>query len=323
MTFQRAGAALVAALAVGSLELASLREAHAQVKLEYKFPAGKKLTYKETKKSHQLLTIQGRDVTFDSEQSIVSLQTIGKRRDDGGLPIGFKVETFRVEMTVPGGITITYDSSHPDDKGDSPQLALVLDAYKLVSQIDFTFVLDRQNKAKAIEGTESFLDKAAKLDPNLGNGLRQLVQGGSLKTQFEQDYRNLPDGLVRKGEAWERSETTDVEGGHTFIYTKKYEYAGTEQKANRTLDVITSRWLDVKYSMDPDNPSPLKVVKSDVKIESSEGKLLFDREEGHIVDAHDKAHVKGSLTFKGPGQEVPGELDLTIEATTSFQPPAK
>ena len=39
--------------------------------------------------------------------------------------------------------------------------------------------------------------------------------------------------------------------------------------------------LEVKYDQDPKSKLPVKVVKSDLKVESSEGTILFDREEGH------------------------------------------
>jgi len=75
--------------------------------------------------------------------------------------------------------------------------------------------------------------------------------------------------------------------------------------------------------MDPNSPSSLKVTKSDLKVESGTGAILFDREGGHVVTANGKIHIKGSMTFTAAGQEVPGEIDLTIESDTELQPAAK
>jgi hypothetical protein len=67
----------------------------------------------------------------------------------------------------------------------------------------------------------------------------------------------------------------------------------------------------------------LKVTKSDLKVESSAGTILFNREGGHVVSAKGKIHIKGPMTFTAAGQEIPGELDLTIETETELQPAAK
>jgi hypothetical protein len=75
--------------------------------------------------------------------------------------------------------------------------------------------------------------------------------------------------------------------------------------------------------MDPDAPSPLKAVKSDLKIESGDGTILFDREAGRVVQAKGKTHIKGPMTFQAGGQEIPGDLDLIIESDTELQAAAK
>ena len=75
--------------------------------------------------------------------------------------------------------------------------------------------------------------------------------------------------------------------------------------------------------MDPDRQSPLKMTKSDLKIESSDGTILFDREAGCVVEAKGKTQIKGSMTFSIQGMELPGELDLTMENNVQLQPGAK
>jgi len=296
---------MVTAVGVACLATFWSRTAQAQVKLEYKFPEGKKLTYKTDSKIHQILTIMGMEIPTDVEETVLSSRTFGKKRADSTLPVEEKVESLRTEMTLPGGINLNYDSKKPDAKIDNPQLAFLGDVFKLASEIGYTVVLDAQSKVKAIEGTEKLLEKADKL-----------------KTQFEQEHHNLPDVLARPGEPWERTETIDT-GGQTFIFHKKYEYAGTEKKGDKTLDKITSKVLDVKYNQDPNSKSPLKVSKSDLKVESSDGTLLFDREEGRVVESRGKTRIKGSMTFAAGGQELPGQLDLNMQTNVQLQPESK
>jgi len=323
MRSRRAGVGGLALVAVGGLALGWAPAARAQVKLEYKFPEGNKLTYKTTTKMHQTLTINGMEIPTDLDQTLVASQTVGKRRGDASLPVTSKVESVHTELTLPGGINIAFDSSNPNAKIEPEPVAFLGEVFKLASEISYTLVLDAQNKVKAIEGTEKLLEKADKLSPQGRDAIRSQLEADKLKRQFEQSHRNLPDVLARPGEPWERDEIVDIGGGQTLSFHKKYEYVGTEKRGDKTLDKITSKALEVKYSMDPDAPSPLKVTKSDLKIESSSGTILFDREAGCVVESTEKSQIKGSMSFSINGQDLPGELDLTIENKEELQPAAK
>jgi Family of unknown function (DUF6263) len=322
MRHHRVGAAWAAFLGASVLGLVFPQAARAQVKLEYKFPEGQKLTYKTTTKTHQSLTIQGTELETDSDESVVESQSIGKRRGDSRLPIDYKVESLHVELMLPMGIGVAYDSTDPDVRIDNEQLMFLKDVFGLRSQLAYTVVLDKQNKVKEIQGTEKLLEKADKLDPKVRAALHNCAQADSLKRQFEQAHRNLPDGLAKSGEPWERTETMEVEGGQTFTFRQKLEYSATEKKAGKSLDVITSRTVDVKYGMLPTSPSPLKVTKSDLKIASSRGRILFDREEGRVVEADHRTRIRGRMTFTAEGQDLTGDVDLTIESNTRLLPTA-
>ena len=65
------------------------------------------------------------------------------------------------------------------------------------------------------------------------------------------------------------------------------------------------------------------MTKSDLKVESSEGTILFDREQGCVVESRDKTQIKGSMTFSAGGMELPGQLELSIQTNVQLQPAAK
>jgi hypothetical protein len=315
-----AGRWLTAALAF--LALAVSGTAQAQVKLQYKFPEGQKLTYKTTSNTSQTLTLMGQAIETEAKDTILTSQTVGKKRADSTQPVVEKIESLTSELSLPGGLTVSFDSKDPDAKIDNPQLAFLGDVYKLISQTTYTVVLDEQNKVKAVEGTESLIEKADKLGDLAKQSVRSRLNAQHLKEQFEERHGNLPDVLARAGEPWERTEKLDL-GGQTLTFHKKYEYAGTEKLGTKTLDKISVKTLDVKYAMDPNSVSPLKATKSDLKIESGDGTILFDRDAGAVVSAKSKTHIKGPMTFEAGGQEIAGDLDLTMETDTALQPPAK
>jgi len=306
-------------MAVSGLALVWTQTAHAQVKLEYKFPEGRKFTYKTTSKTSQNLTLMGMGIETETDETVISSRSVGKKRADSTLPIEDKVESLHVEMSLPGGLKLNYDSSDPNVKVDNPALAFLGDVFKLAGETAYTVVLDDRHKVKAIEGTEKLLEKADKLDALAKDTIRSRLEPDKLKTKFEQEHQNLPDVLARSGEPWERTEVLDAGNGQTITFRKKYEYVGTEQKGDKTLDKISSKAIGVDFKQDPESKSPLKVVKSDLKVESSTGTILFDREQGCVVDAKGKTRLKGPMTFSANGQEIPGEIDLTFESTTQLQ----
>jgi Family of unknown function (DUF6263) len=321
MTIRRAVVGVVTTVGVGLMTMAAAPAARAQVKLEYKFPEGQTLTYKTTMKMNQVLTLAGMEIPTEVEQTIVTSRAVGKRAGDSTLPIQEKVEAFRAEMSLPGGMQITYDSKQPDAKIDNEPLAFLADVFKLAGETSYTVVLDGQNKVKAIEGSEKLQEKAEKLNPLVRDSMRNRFSAEKLKAGFEESHGNLPDVLARPGEPWER--TVTINSDQELVFRKKYEYAGTEKKGDKTLDKITVKTLDIKMKSDPNSQSPSKVTKSDLKVDSSDGTILFDREAGRVVESRDKLRVKGSLTVAAAGQEYDGQLDLTIDTTQELQPPAK
>ena len=324
MTIRPATAWRITGIGSVCLALLSSHTVQAQVKLEYKFPEGRKLTYKSTAKTKQILTLQGTAIETENDQVVVTSRSAGKRRDDATLPVEEKIESLHLELSLPGGINVTFDSSNPDAKIENPALAFLGEALKLTSETTYTLVLDEQNKVKAVEGTEKLLEKADKLSPQAKDVVHDRMQNDKVKMRFEQELRALPDVLARPGESWERTEVLDIGSGQTLIFKKKYEYVGTEKRGDQTLDKISSKVTEVEFKLDPASNSPLKVVKSDLKPAASEGTMLFDREAGHVVSAKGKTQIKGDMmTFSFNGAELPGALDLTIETATELQAAAK
>ena len=323
MRIRRVGRGGVVIFGVACLALSWSQTARAQVKLEYKFPEGKKLTYKTNWNPSQTLSLMGQEIQSRENKTVVWTQTTGKRRGDSSLPVDVKVESLRTTLRLQGGIDLSYDSSKPGGKIDEPDFAPLGDLYKLESQVAYTVLLDGQNKVKAIEGADQLQEKAGKLDPIAKEQIRGLIEADRLKAQFEQEHRNLPEGPAKPGESWERTEVVEY-GGPQLSLRKKFEYASTEKRGDKTLDKITIKVLEVKCpAQDPKSPSPLKATKSDLKVESSEGTILFDREAGCMVESRTRIKIKGTMTFSGGGTDTSIPIDLTLQSNTQLQAAAK
>jgi hypothetical protein len=293
----------------------------AQVKLELKHPEGSKATYKKTTKLHQVLTINGMEIPTDTDSVATTTEEVGKRTAEGKLPITETTAALKAQIDLPGGMNVTFDSANPDaDKPDNPALASLQGIFKALVGTSYTVVLDKDGKVAAIEGAEKVLDKAGDLDPMVLEQLKARFSAEKLKKEREQEHNVFPDILVRTGEPWERTEVMDIGGGQTFTFKKRYEYQGTTEQGGKALDKISAKNTDVTYAMEANAANPAKVNKSDLKIASSDGEILFDRQAGKVVKRQTKTRITGDMTLEINGMEFPTKLDLTIETKTELQP---
>ena len=175
--------------ALALLALFWSQSSYAQVKLEYRFPESKTLKYKSHSTMTHILTLAGQEFETKNDETIIKSSTVGTKRADGGLPVEEKIESLRLELTIPGGTNVTYDSSDPNTKIDNADLAFLSEAFKLAAEIAYTVVLDAGNKIKAVEGAEKLREKADKLSPQARDVVRSHLETDRLKTAFEQAAR--------------------------------------------------------------------------------------------------------------------------------------
>ena len=165
MKARRATRRVMTAFGLALLATSWSQAAHAQVKLEFKFPESKTLKVKADSKMTHVLTLGGQEFETKIDETMVKSRAVGTKRADGSLPVEEKIDSIRIELAAPGNINVSYDSSDPNSKIDNPELAFLSEAFKLVAETSYTVVLDAANKVKAVEGAEKLLEKADKLSP--------------------------------------------------------------------------------------------------------------------------------------------------------------
>lgn len=288
----------------------SSQVASAQVTLERKYPEGTKSVVQSDTKVAQTLTLAGMDLETKSSAFVVATSTIGQRAADGALKIEEKTSTMQSELSLPGGITLQFDSANPDKKADNPLLEPILDIFRAAYRLPVTVVLDAKNKITDVTLPEGEYEK-------LPEAAKERFEPASRKKALEQSLEYLPDGPVKKGDTWERSAEANLGSGQVMSFRTKYEYAGTVEEDGKTLDKITGKALEVSFAINGN--AMLQVTKSDLKITESENTYLFDRELGAMVKRMSKGRIVGPLTLVINGTELAGKVDLTIEEKTSRQ----
>lgn len=282
--------------------------APAEVRLERTFEEESQSRNRTEVKTDQVLTINGAPIETSARNTIVNVDEVGKRQADGTLPIRRRIEAFQAELNLPGGLVVSYSSENPEQKADNPQLEPVLDAFRASSQLVLDITLDNKNKAKDVK-------VAAPNEATLPEMFKSEFEPDYQKTLVMQELEQLPGSAVNKGDTWTRQSQWRFGGGQTMNFEAQYEYVGTTEQNGRTLDEIKVETKRVSYTMDPNSPSPLKVTASELKPTASEGRILFDREKGQIVESRESFRIEGDLTFSINGMQLPGKLDLKVEVT--------
>ena len=106
-----------------------------------------------------------------------------------------------------------------------------------------------------------------------------------------------------------------LEAGQILEFKTQSTYQGTVREQGQTLDKITTKSTEVKYEMDPNSASPLKLKSSDLQVEDQGGVILFDRQLGQVVKQESNVRITGSIMFDANGTELPADLDLRLKTS--------
>jgi hypothetical protein len=280
------------------------------VHLEQKYVEGQKIATHVETTNQQVLTIGQADVETKAQQFMNLTSVVGPRDADGKRRVTHTFDSLQCNLDLPGGQQVQFDSSNPDKKADDEKFEPVMQVFRVLAKSKWVDVIGPDNKIESVERSGEGFDQ---IDPNM----RELMDPKYIKQTRNQEMARLPDGPVRKGDTWSRTEGAQFGGGQSMQFQTIYTYEGTVTKDGKSLDKITGVTKSVTYAMDPASPSPLKVKSSKLKIESSKATLLFDRAQGRVVEADATLRIVGDMTFDANGQELPGKLDLTIASKTT------
>ncbi len=283
--------------------------ASAQVTLQRKFVEGSQYARSVDVRSKQTMSIQGMNLESSSQQNMVVRSTIGRRDADGVLRVENRVESMQQQIKAPGLGEVSFDSVNPEKATESVLTPLL----KAASQASWTLVLDRENQVVAVEGK----DKAfAGLDEKLRDAVKGTNDPEYLKQATALEFSRVPSKPLKVGDTWEQTAPLRLDSAQSLTFKKKYTYKGIVEKEGRQLHQIDVEATDVKLAMEPTGPLMIKLLKSELKLASSQGTLYFDAELGQVVMDSQTNQIKGSITLGVAGQELPAEFDLTLETST-------
>jgi hypothetical protein len=285
----------------------------ADVTLVHKYVPETSATTHLQQSTKQVLTLAGMDLESEVSQFIITTSKVGKREANGTLPIENVIDKMQSNLSLPGGNKIEFDSDTPDKKADNVAFQPLLDIFRVAAKTRSIMRLDKDNQVAAIE----LLDNPGE---KVSDEFKSLFDAEKRKKAAIRELGTLPDKPVKPGDSWTRTSESDLGAGQTLTLDTRYEYVGTEERDDKTLDRITLKVTDVSYAVEAKPGAAFAAKDSALKIDSSEGWYLFDRERGVVVTSESKVAIVGTLTLIINGQEFPGKLDLKLESKTTLQP---
>jgi hypothetical protein len=292
------------ALVVALLHVASL--GFGQVLLQPKPPAGGKAKRQDHTRIDSKLSILGMPQDSVQDSTVVTSLAYGTPTAEGERAIEVTTESVVVDLQLPGGLAFRYDSNNPGPRNDNPQLAVVQDVFAALKGSTITYRV-KAGKVLSVEGLQKIISNASQA---AADALKPILPNERISQEFEQDLGVLPTQPLNVGDSWTRTMVMNIDGNQSLTFDRKYEYAGTVDEGGKELDQVKQTDTAVRYNLQ-NNPA-VTLKQSDLKIEKSEGRILFDRDAGEIARDELTTRMKGPLSLAAGAMDLPAELDLTI-----------
>ncbi len=298
-----------AIIAVGFVETAS-----AQVSLQLKVADKSKQTVHLETKLKEALTLGNADFEASADMFMILKRNAGQRDTDGKIRVANEFEVVQIEVNLPGGFKIEFDSGNPAAAdSDNSEIQQFIDFFKVNSKLKWASILKKDNRVDSIEGTKEAAEKVSQL-------FKKEFDPEYLKHVENQHLAAIPSKPVNKDETWDSKYFQDFGAGQMLEFAVTYKYLGTVEKDGKKLGRIGFSASRVTYTIDPNSSRGTTLEQSKLKVTESEGEIHFDRKLGSIVSSRRKLRAQGDVTLNLNGQSIASKLDVSIEAKTTRQP---
>jgi hypothetical protein len=282
--------------------------AQAQVPLVYDpdLKTGQVIRTESDVQVDQTMTLAGMPIETTNTTNSITRETVGEATAEGGHVLQGEVETMQAELSLPGGITVSFNSNNPNQEFNGEVEEMIGSLLRASAAAKWKLKTGADHKVLSAEYIGDPYADVNELfkrdtDPEL------------LKARANTDLSRYPSQPVPTGGAWKTKEQFQAGSGQSLDFEKQYMLLGSEQRDGRTFDKVGVTFLTVDLVVDNNAAAPARVSDSDLKITSSEGTLWYDRQARRFADLHEKVRIQGTLTLDVQGMQFPGELDLTME----------
>ena len=217
---------------------------------------------------------------------------------DMGMTMRLKVTDVKPDATV---VEVAYQKVDLDINmpgvGAIPGLADLGDKFKGAT---FTVTLNDKGVVTKVDGVEKFMDKLADGDEMTKQMVKGMMGPDAVKQQFAYIFTPTPGKPVAVGDTWVQKDKVSMGGMGKYESTATYKLLGvTDGVAKIGLTA------DMKFELGGEMEGlPFKITKSDIKVDSFTGTLLFDTKLGRLTDSTSDLAAGGSLSMSAAGMEI-------------------
>ncbi len=290
------------------LPLIAQREtACGQTNIRYKFAEGQKLLYKMKQETKNVAkpAAEGVEFTTTMNQTTEMIWEIKSVDEEGNAVIDQSIRRMILDIDVPAGLDIYYDSAS-DDEPVGPTVALLKPTLDVLVGAKFEVTMSARGEVLKLVVPEDVVAAIAKM-PNAAL-MGELSTKEGFEKMITQSSLKFPEDELTVGKEW--ASTFEVENeqlGKQSIETA-YRYEGPVEEEDQALEKFAvSVTLDLGSG---EAGSPVEITKQD-----SSGTILFDREAGRMKSANIKMAM--SMAIKVGEQTIGSNLDQTVSVTVA------
>ena len=259
--------------------------------------------------------------TFYAKNQTVMNQTFTVRGQDIDQTMtNDTVVRFKVKSVKPGATVI--DMTYLDNKATAKGLPGADAANGKLKGVTVTATLNGKLEIVKLQGYDKLLDALSDGNDATKNALKALLPEGTVRQMFSEMFGITPDGAVKAGDTWKRTDTMSL-GGIGDITT-----ASTFKLGEVKRDIATVNWTATGEFKIGDGDIPgaaVKLTKADLKIGKFTGSYTFDTTAGLLRTAKADVEISGTMTFSANGQDVTMSVKqkLTQSSTITETNPIK
>ena len=263
----------------------------------------------------QTLKVAGQElVTGQKRMSVLNRET-STPATDGSIKVVETFDSLVDETTLPGGVTLKFDSK----EGAKPQgtaADFLVDVMEVMAKSETTLVFNKDGKVISVQTKAEGLDELAEPGKTL---LQADLDPQVLKDRANSEIEGYNGIPVKPGDIWKKETSTDLGQGAKFTHTATNKYMGVENKNGVRLHKVTVSYSDVEFQQDAPAPGAPTIAATDMKIVNGATTYYFDSAKQQVVHSEFDLHVQGEIKLAIQGMEIPAELDISIAIKSKFE----
>ena len=290
--------------------------ARAQVTLAVKRLPGRTTQRTERTVVEHIFDVMGMKVEIAEDTTTVLTDTVGQTGVGGETPVTVRYDAIAQTKRDVQGPVLRYDSRKRNSKTDDWSFNLLIEGFDATIGTELTYRFATNGAVASVDGLEATLQR---LPRSVAHALRTQLKSARLMADRQQEIDRLPTDPVNAGDTWLRTEVLATNMG-IFVVERQYEYAGVTRQDGRSFDHIRFSDRSIAQPASPNPAEPELVSYDNLKIQSSEGTLLFDREAGETVECDASLRFTGVLKSPSENGDFSAEMDISILRSTRVAP---